>query len=146
MVNESFIHALICNYLRTNYPDVIFTSDLSGVRLGMNLAKKVKPLKSGRGIPDLIIFQPAGAYHGLLIEIKTEQAKVLKRDGTLRKDDHLAEQMQTITRLRNLGYAAFFVRGFEAGRTLIESYMKLGPLEHLIDSQPIEWVKIKHTQ
>ena len=125
MNEEAYIHALTCNYLRTNYPDVIFTSDLSGVRLPMALAKKVKPLKSSRGIPDLIIFYPAGGYHGLLIELKAPEAKLLKRDGALRKNTHLEEQLQVIHQLRALGYAAFFCRGFAAARGCIEFYMRL---------------------
>lgn len=146
---EAYIHALLCNYLRTNYPDAIFTSDLSGVRLPMGLAKKVKPLKSSRGIPDLIVLYPVGNYHGLLMELKTEDAKVLKADGTLYADDHLAEQLKVITQLRTYGYAAFFVRGFAAGRQCIQDYMtgrwgsaSIAPLEYV----PPSTADLRHTK
>ena len=138
MNQEAYIHALVCNYLRVNYPDVIFTSDLSGVRLPMSLAKKVKPLKSSRGIPDLIIFYPAGGYHGLLIELKTPDAKVLKRDGTILANPHTKEQFDVIMKLRAQGYAAFFVRGFPAARKCIEYYMQLNG-SICKEKQPIEF-------
>lgn len=122
---EAYIHALLCNYLRTNYPDVIFTTDLNGVRLPMGLAKKCKPLKSSRGIPDLLVLFPCNGWHGLLIEVKTDTAdQALLRNGQPRADAHLAEQLHTIERLRRLGYFACFVHGFAAGRKAIEDYFR----------------------
>jgi hypothetical protein len=127
MKEEAYTHASLCNYLRTNYPDVVFTSDLSGVRLPIGLARAVKPLKSSRGIPDLIIFRAAGAYHGLLIEIKALGVKLYTKNGELYADDHLAEQADTIRNLRAAGYAAFFVCGMAAGRKLIDEFVRLQP-------------------
>ena len=120
---EAYEHAMLCGYLRANYPDAIFTTDLSGVRLPIGLAAQVKPLKSSRGIPDLMVFCPVGRYHGLFMEIKSREARLLNKQGGLLKDEHTAEQLRVITQLRSLGYAAFFVRGFEAGRRCITEYM-----------------------
>jgi hypothetical protein len=123
MNREAYIHALLCNYLRTNYPDVVFTTDLSGVRLTMKLAKQCKPLRSSRGIPDLLVLHPAHNYHGLCIEIKDDAAKSLRcKNGAPRQDAHLLEQTQVIERLRKVGYFACFARGFAGGRKAIEAY------------------------
>lgn len=124
MKHEAYIQALLCNYLRTNYPDVVFTSDLSGVRLPVGLAKQVKPLKSSRGIPDLIVLYPAGKYHGLALELKAEDAKVFNKQGKLYADAHHAEQFEVIHKLRTVGYAAFFVLGYHAARSCVEDYMR----------------------
>lgn len=126
MKEEEAIQRQLCVFIRARYPDVIFTSDLSGVRLPIGLANKVKSLKSQRGIPDLIIFYPAGGYHGLLIEIKTEDAKIFRRDGQVSSNQHYREQLEVIMTLRELGYAAYFVRGLSSGRKCIENYMSLG--------------------
>jgi len=148
MQMESYIHALLCNYLRNNYPDVIFTSDLSGVRLPMGLAKKVKNLKSSRGIPDLIVFKPMNGYHGLLIEIKSADVQLYRKDGKgMLADLHRKEQTAIILQLRALGYAAFFVCGFVAGRSCIENYMRLPSPRHgdalrsedCAGNHPLEW-------
>jgi hypothetical protein len=125
MNQEAYIHALLCNYLRTNYPEVVFTTDLSGVRLSMGLAKKCKPLKSSRGIPDLLILHPCNGWHALLIEVKTVNAdQALLKNGKPRADEHLCEQLRVIERLRQLGYFACFVHGFAAGRKAIEDYFR----------------------
>jgi hypothetical protein len=140
MNREAYVHALLCNYIRANYPDVIFTSDLSGIRLPMGLARKVKPLKSSRGIPDLIILWPANGFHGLLLEIKATDESVLRKDGQMRADPHLCEQIQIIRRLRQLHYAAFFVNGVQAGKKCIENYMRLARPQHgdALTSTPCE--------
>ena len=126
MNQEEIIQLQLCAYIRAHYPEVIFTSDLSGVRLPIGLAKKIKMLRGQRGIPDLIVFYPAGGYYGLLIELKSTDAKVFRRDGTLVANDHYREQLNIIIQLRELGYAAYFVRGLMTGKKCIENYMKLG--------------------
>jgi hypothetical protein len=134
MKEEAYTHASLCNYLRTNYPDVVFTSDLSGVRLPIGLARAVKPLKSSRGIPDIIVLHPAGCYHGLLIELKALDVKLYRKDGKLISDEHIAEQAATIQKLRDVGYAAFFVCGFHAGRKLIDEFFALQPKCAILNS------------
>jgi len=123
MKEEQFVHRTLCGYLATNYPEVIFTTDLSGVRLHRGLWQQVAPLKSCRGIPDLIVLHPAGGCHGLLLELKAADVPIYCKDGRLRSDEHLQEQAAVINRLRAAGYAAFFVRGVEHGRDCIANYM-----------------------
>ena len=126
MKEEQYIQTAICNYIRANYPEVIFTSDLSGIRLPMHLAKMVKPLKSSRGMPDLLILQPSSKYNysALFIELKAPGAKITKKDGQLKSDPHLNEQRAIIDRLNQLGYSAHFAVGFEQARSIIDDYLK----------------------
>lgn len=115
----------VCDYIRLRYPGAIFRSDYaSGLRLTMNQAIEHKRLQSSRAWPDLIIYEPRGLYQGLALELKREDVKVYKADGTLRSDPHLQEQADMLTSLFKRGYKAQFACGFEAAVTAIDGYFK----------------------
>ncbi len=120
---EYYLHKAICHYISWHYKEVIYTTDLSGIRLNIGLAKQIKELKSSRGIPDLLILQPNNQYHGLFLEIKSETSKILTKGGYIKKDLHLMEQYRIISRLKKLNYAAFFVCSFDAAKNIIDKYM-----------------------
>lgn len=120
---EEDAHATICKYVRLIYPDVIFTSDGSGLRLPMGLAKKYSGLKSGRGIPDLLILEPNNTYRGLMLEIKREGTRVFLKDGSLSIDKHIREQAVVLDRLHKKGYAAYFCIGAKQGIEYVDKYM-----------------------
>ncbi|MDX1628419.1 MAG: hypothetical protein R3345_06950 [Fulvivirga sp.] len=122
---EEDVHRTICLYVKAKYPDVIFMSDGSGLKLPMGLAKKYASLKSSRGIPDLFIAEPKGKYGGLFIEIKNENVVVFNKDGTLRKDEHLIEQAKVLDELKKKGYASYFAIGAKMAIEIIDDYMKL---------------------
>ena len=121
-MTEEKEHKLICDYLKLKYPDVIFTSDASGLRLPMGLAKKFSKLKSGRGIPDLIILEPKGGYSGLVIELKKSEEKIYKKDGKTFKTPHLIEQAIVLDRLKKKGYASYFAIGYKMAVEIIDDY------------------------
>ena len=114
----------ICQYLSLQYPDVIFASDLSGIRLPQGLANKVKSLKCNRGIPDLFMYEPRKGYFGLAIELKATGVTVYKQDGNLKTDTHLQEQEEMLYRLSKKGYLALFCLGFDNAKLIIDSYLK----------------------
>lgn len=113
----------VCEYIRYHYPLVIFFSDLSGVRLPIGLAKKIKPLKCTRGIPDLFIAYPAKGKHGLFIELKRTGTTLYRKDGYY-KDERLERQATVLRSLRGEGYIAEFCLGYKDAIALIESYLK----------------------
>lgn len=123
MANEAHEHLMLCTYIKANYPDAVFTTDLSGVRVSIGTARKLPSLRSSNGIPDLLIFEPRGGYHGLMIEMKASGKNVTKKDGTLKHDEHLIEQNEVLRSLRHKGYYAEFALGFEQGRELVDAYM-----------------------
>ena len=120
---EEHTHAEVCRYVRLTYPDAIFMSDGSGLKLPMGLAKKYSNLKSGRGIPDLFIAEPRGGYAGLFIEIKREETVIFTKEGKLYKDEHLKEQAKTLDRLMHKGYASYFAVGVKMASDIIDEYM-----------------------
>ena len=122
---EKEIHKQICRYLDIQYPDVIYTSDPSGMRvsIGLVMEMKAKRCKSYK-IPDLIILHPSGRYKGMCIEIKRDLSQIVTKNGTMRKEKHLQEQLKTLERLQILGYAAIFGAGFDHAKQAIDLYFK----------------------
>lgn len=125
--NEEQEQIALCTYIAYQYPDVIFNSDHSGIRVGKGLANKIKKLHSGNGIPDLTLSEPRGGYFGLHIEMKATGVKVFKKDGGLLKSDHLKQQYKTLLRLDSKGYHASFCCGFDEAKELVDWYMELPP-------------------
>jgi len=118
-------HKAIANYIKLQYPKVIFTSDSSGIRMTIGNAKKMLALKANCKIPDLLIFEPKGIYHGLIIEIKRTGENLYKKNGELYSKEHLIEQNKTLERLKSKGYKAVFGVGFDECVNIIDDYMNL---------------------
>ena len=91
----------------------------------MVLAKKVSGLRSTAGFPDLVVYEPRGKYAALFLELKAEDAKVYRVDGTLLKDEHLQRQYGVLQALEIRGFCARFAVGFDKARRLIDWYLKM---------------------
>lgn len=118
---EESLHIAICDYLRAQYPDVIFTSESSGVRLTIGQAKKAKRMRSGSKLPDIWILEPRHGLCGLFLEVKKESPITNKLTY---KTPHIAEQAKTMERLYKLGYHAQFVWSFDMAKQVIDNYME----------------------
>lgn len=124
-MREHDIYTMIADYLRYQYPTVIYRFDLAAdLKLTMGQARKHKRLQRYRGYPDLFIAEPKGKYAGLYLEIKKPGTKIIKKDGALVADEHIREQFDMLHDLRRKGYAAEFGIGFDATKKLIDDYMK----------------------
>ena len=119
--SEYDLQKSLCLYIRLNYPQAIFTSDLSGIRLPMGLAVKTAKLRSSRAIPDLLIFEPRKGYHGLFIELKRPGVRFFKKNGEP-ATEHFAEQWEMIQRLLQKGYLACTANSFDSAKAIIDSY------------------------
>lgn len=120
---EEQLSKAVSKYLKIQYPDVVFTCDASGVRLTMGQATALKAQRSVHKIPDMIILKPNGEYHGLILELKSEDSSPYLKDGSLSKGQHIQEQNQTLTALLNIGYYAVFAVGFDQAKEVIDNYM-----------------------
>lgn len=141
-MKEHDIYILIADYLRYQYPQVIYRFDLAAdLKLTMGQASKHKRLQRYRGYPDLFIAETViskirqndgsyDAYSGLFVELKREGTRIFKKDGKLVADEHIREQFDMLSDLRARGYAAEFGIGFEATKELIDSYMR-GEYAHI---------------
>jgi hypothetical protein len=125
-MTELELQAQVADYIRLQYPNVIFHSDFgSGIKLTMGQAIKQKRLNGGRRAwPDMVLAEPRGDYHALFIELKREGTRIFKKDGALVADEHIREQFDMLHDLRARGYAAEFACGFDEAKKLIDDYMK----------------------
>ncbi len=120
---EEQLSKSVSRYLKLQYPDVVFTCDSSGIRLTIGQATALKAQRSVHKIPDMIILKPNGEYHGLILELKSEDSSPYLKDGSLSKGQHIQEQNQTLTALLNIGYYAVFIVGFNQAKEVIDNYM-----------------------
>lgn len=131
-MTELELQAQVADYIRLQYPTVIFHSDFgSGIKLTMGQAIKQKRLNGGRRAwPDMFIAEVKAVddarkvCFGLFIELKKEGTRIFKKDGTLVSDTHIREQFDMLHDLRARGYAAEFACGFDEAKKLIDDYMK----------------------
>ncbi len=120
--SEKDLQKMVCEYLKLQYPNVIFNSDMAGVKLTMGQAVAAKNLRSHNGFPDLAIYEPRGGYKGLFIELKAEGQKLTKKDGSF-VSEHLKEQNYIIEQLKKRGYYAIFCVGFVESKFVIDWYL-----------------------
>lgn len=124
-VTEKQVHIAVCQYLDLQYPNVIYSSDASGMRLTMGLRVELqKKTCKHYKVPDLLILHPNSTKNGLFLEIKRSVRDCYKLDGTLLKSEHLEAQQQTIFRLRELGYSADFGCGIDDCIRQITKYLE----------------------
>ncbi|MEJ7644261.1 MAG: hypothetical protein WKF87_06680 [Chryseolinea sp.] len=83
----------------------------------------MKKQRSVGSLPDMIIMEPRGIYHGMALELKSEANSPFLVDGSLRKDLHVIAQARMLDRLKRKGYWAQFIVGIDEGRKLIDLYM-----------------------
>jgi len=121
---ESDIHSQVCRYLRLQYPKVMYNTDLSGIKLTIGQAVKLKNLRSFRGFPDIVIYEPRGVYHGVFIELKRNGERLVKMNGDY-ISDHIREQHECMLMLANRGYFCAFAIGFENAKNIIDKYLSI---------------------
>lgn len=123
-ITEKELHKQVCAYINAQYPNVIYTSDMSGVRASIGIAIEIKRKTCKKyKIPDLIILHPAGGYCGLVIEVKRSLEDVFKKCGQVKANKHIQEQAKTLTQLSKIGYKAAFGCGFKDCVEIIYNYM-----------------------
>ena len=111
--SEENIQISIVDYLKLQYPNVLFTATMGG-QFQRHYSQRLKAKRTGylKGVSDLLIFEPKGRYCGLFIE--------LKRD---KKCYPTAEQKQFISKASDRGYYATCAKGFEQCKDLIDKYL-----------------------
>lgn len=135
-MSESELQIQVADYLRLQYPDVIFHSDFgSGIKLTIGQAAKQKRQNGGRrswpdmfiaaAVPRLVDGGYKYSYHGLFIELKKEGTRLEKKNGEW-ASEHIAEQAYMLQALRERGYEADFACGFDEAKKIIDKYFKLG--------------------
>ena len=121
---EENLHLRVCDYLRKNYPNVLFRTDFSsGMKMTPGQAAKHKKFQKSRAWPDLFIAESNNFASGLFLEIKAENVIVFKKNGEIRQNKHLIEQDKMLKELSKKGYHARFVIGYEQAIFEIQQYL-----------------------
>ena len=108
------------------YPDALFNGAqiLASIPLrNKGFAKRAKEAGNTKGWPDLWISEPRNGFSGLFIELKSETARVYRKDGAP-ASEHIALQVQTIKELKARGYEAVLCVGYEAAKQAIDDYFR----------------------
>ena len=110
---EQHIQEAVVNYVRFNYPNIIFTCAPANAK---SMLQGIRNKKMGycKGWPDLFFAQPAKGYHGLFVELKTEDGKIDKKN-----------QQSIIDSLNAVGYKAVVCYGFNQAVDTINEYLKI---------------------
>ena len=135
---EEILHLKVCDYLRKNYPDVLFRTDFSsGMKMTPGQAAKHKKFQKSRAWPDLFIAKPEKDifrdsfsgdkyfkfFGGLFLELKAEGIKLYKKNGEMVANKHYQEQAEMLEKLRSNGYAAGFAVGYDQAIQIITDYL-----------------------
>jgi len=120
---EESVHLAIAKYIKLQYPNVIFFSEPSGLRVTIGLRKLLKGLRSESKLPDLFIAEPRNQFAGLFIEIKASVDTLYTNDGRIRNIEHIKEQLEMLERLQNKGFKAVFGAGFDDCKEIIDEYL-----------------------
>lgn len=121
---EKSIQLQVCDYLKLQYPKVLFQCDLaSGMKLSMFQAVMAKRMRSCSGFPDIFICEPRGNYHGLYLEMKREGERIFTRDNRP-ASEHIANQLDLHCKLIAKNYQVHFAVGFDMAVKLINDYLK----------------------
>ena len=133
---EEILHLKVCDYLRKNYPDVLFRTDFSsGMKMSPWQAAKHKKFQKSRAWPDLFIAESGVVKfkegplivnlrkNGMFLELKADGVKLYKKDGTFRKNKHIEEQAEMLEKLRNGNYYAEFAIGYKDAIEQIHEYL-----------------------
>lgn len=123
-VTELSVHNQVCKYLKAQYPNVMFLSDFgAGIKMSIGMANRQSMQKSNHAFPDLMIFEPRGGYYGLFIEVKRDRDALYNKNGTIKKSDHIDDQIKAVSFLNNRGYYANFACGFDEAKSIIDKYL-----------------------
>lgn len=152
-VSESELQEQVADYLRLQYPDVLFHSDFgSGIKLTPGQAIKQKRQNGGRRAwPDMfiahtqkqilevkgngILERAENKYlGGLFLELKKEGTRLEAthckprderrgKNGGVYATTHLKEQADILYDLRQHGYCAEFAVGFDEAKRIIDKYL-----------------------
>jgi len=115
---EYVVQMKIVHFLRSK--GLLFSSTTGGIAYKPH--QKINMYKRGyaAGVPDLIIFEPRGLFHGLCLEVKRKGGRV--RDS----------QKDFIAALRENGYAVAVVFSPEEAQEVVENYISI-PFSEKID-------------
>ena len=132
--NENDVQLELCLWIDESFDLCLYCSDIAG----RNLSKAQRDVymmrsksdklndkgeRSALSFPDLLIYNKAGIYNGLALEIKDDGLELMNSKGEL-KSQHLKDQLVCLKRFEAQGWAVSFGVGLEACKRLILDYLR----------------------
>lgn len=109
--SEFSIQAAFVLQVQLSYPDLLFTISPAGFIMSAGQAMKMMRMGYRKGTPDVLIFEPRGPFHGLLIEFKAPGGVI---------SDSQREFMRLAT---DRGYKCHFCFSTAEGITVLREYL-----------------------
>jgi hypothetical protein len=111
---EALIQEAVINYINAQYSGTLYCASAGGVRTSMRQAVMMKRTGYVKGFPDIFIYEPRDAFHGLAIEMKREKGGVVSL--------HQKEWHKKLTERR---YFCAICKGFDEAKKVIDEYLHL---------------------
>lgn len=108
---ESILQAQIVRWLAYQYPQALFSGGFAGEKLSIQQAIRRHRMGYRKGTPDVILLEPRAGYHGLMVEVKSE-------DGRLSP-----AQAEFLALADSRGYKTLVVYGFTEAQQAISAYL-----------------------
>jgi len=104
---------------------LVFSDTAAHISKTVNQQARANKLQTPRiKWPDVFVAQPSGEYAGLFLEFKA--GTPFKVDGvTLKKNEHIQAQSDTMDLLRAKGYFCEFVWRLEQAQKIVNDYFSL---------------------
>jgi hypothetical protein len=122
--SEWSIQLQFCKWIKLQYPNVIFRSDIqSAGKLSGQMQNIKQILDPFKGFPDVQVYHKSGNYIGLFLELKRLNSGTFLKDGSLSKSKHVQDQAEMHNYLRLLGYKVEIAEGFDQAKRKFEEYL-----------------------
>jgi hypothetical protein len=124
-MTEKDLATNVSDYLQRQYPKIMFQFDIGAdVKLTIGQATRRKRLqgKWSKGNPDIFIQASRQGCGGLYLELKV--VTPYKRNGDLKKSEHLEAQSEYHKKLRKEKFYADFFTGFDEVKSILDWYLK----------------------
>ena len=113
-----------CKWLKIQYPDVLFRSDIQSAGKLTPAMQNIKlTIDPFRGFPDISIYLKRGNYCGLMIEMKRLNSGLYLKDGSLSSNKHVQEQNEMHKKLRENGWQVEFAEGMDQAILIFQNYL-----------------------
>lgn len=110
--NELKVQIAVVNWIKDNFPEILYCASAGGMRTSLSVAKKMKASGYVKGFPDLQILHPTNIHNGMFIELKADKKSYATK-----------EQKQWIESLNQRGYYAVVCKGFDRAIEEITNYL-----------------------
>lgn len=121
LTKEQVEHSTLCNWLRLQYPKLLWWHTPNESRKTPFERYLVSMMGVKKGVSDFIIIEKRGGFNGLVIELKAKDVKVFKKDMSC----YYPEQQEFLKRMSENNFYSCFCSGFEDAKTVIDNYMNL---------------------